>query len=210
MQVRLSRYLNKLSKWPYRQSRLSDRQPRLVANPEHSLEEGASTIPALKKIAFHCNNTLKARPHYVTWQNTTKCSLCRAANAENGVDINVAQFWHGFWCCGMLHNTMRHVAQYHVAWKFDPQSVGIIKGLPHWYLPSTVVRRNFWHDIWCVCASRSTIFVYWNMVAKKVFFNVDMINFSACVKQLLPHSKAIQYCILSRSIVWTHLNINQK
>ncbi len=58
--------------------------------------------------------------------------FCYAANAKNSVYINVAQLWHSF-CMP------QHVAECHVAWKFDRQNVGIIKDLSRRYLPSIVV-----------------------------------------------------------------------
>ncbi len=47
------------------------------------------------------------------------------------LDVKIAQFQHGF--CMLWH-----VAEYHAAWKFDRQSVSLIKGLPYQYLPPIV------------------------------------------------------------------------
>ncbi len=78
--------------------------------------------------------------------HTAKCNkirLCHAANAKNSVDIDAMRLWHGF-CMP------RHVAECHVAWKFDRQNVVLIKGLRHRYLPSTVVRCSFWCGVRCI------------------------------------------------------------
>ncbi len=57
--------------------------------------------------------------------------FCHMANAEKSVDFSVSQLLHSF-CM------LRHVAECCVAWKFDWQSVGIIKDLSLQYLPLTV------------------------------------------------------------------------
>ncbi len=72
--------------------------------------------------------------------------LCQVANAKNNVDVNAMWLWHGF-CMP------QHVAECHTAWKFKQQSVGIINGLSYWYLPSTVMRHNFWCGMWCLRVS---------------------------------------------------------
>ncbi len=59
--------------------------------------------------------------------------------------------------------------------------------------------------IWCICAFCSTVFVNRNIVGKKLFFNVDVMNFAAYAKQLLPCSKAALCYILLCGIVRMHL-----
>ncbi len=125
--------------------------------------------------------------------HTAKCNKMRlwcVANAENSVDVNVLQLQHGF-CMPW------RVAECCVAWKFDRQNSGLIKGLLCRYLLPTLVRRNFWCRVWSLRVSRSTVFVNWNIVGKKFFINVDANNSAAYVEQLLPHGKAA-FC----SICW--------
>ncbi len=55
---------------------------------------------------------------------------------------------------------------------------------------------------------RGTFHSFGNLkkVCKKFFCHVDMIALVAYAEQLLPRGKAAVCCILSRGIVWRHLN----
>ncbi len=95
--------------------------------------------------------------------HTTLCGRMQQnarQSAKNSVDIDAAWLRQGFLM-------LRHVAECRTTWKFNRQSISIIQGLPHQYLPSTVVRRNFCCGICCICVSHSTVFGNWNIVGKK-------------------------------------------